>query len=231
MFVISRSFAKKHRSHFSHLSCWRPTFFQNLTTSTMGLLCDDHRKIMEMTPTATKSRCVADEFDDEDIGTCTSCSSSISSGSHCVDDVVTPPQHHSPQQIRKILTIPPEWIYGSLPTDKEYGQWIRSQFSSDHSFNKEERKERQWNHYQHQSLELVPEDNPWNRLRQCIQNVVVEGISKVTFHEHAHGKVHDGAEIFGISGDEKGCKTMTCIELACYRRDGLPKGLTLQNTE
>jgi hypothetical protein len=194
--------------------------------------------VMEMSTRVTKRRCIHDELDDKNFCHASFSSSSSSSiscnGSRPLDVTISSPrQHQSPHKVQKILTIPPEWIYESLPTDKEYGRWIRSQLTTDQLINENKRKERQQKQDQHPSwntvlITLNPEENPWKRLHQEVQNAIVNSIAKVTHKPHQHNKINNNdAEFFDIWNDEMEHTARSCIEMACYnRRDRLPKSMT-----
>ena len=55
---------------------------------------------------------------------------SSSDGSSTCSDLTCESQSSRRTQRTKVLQIPHEWIHGRLPTDKEYGRWIKAQMSA-----------------------------------------------------------------------------------------------------
>jgi hypothetical protein len=72
-----------------------------------------------------------------------------SDGSSTCSDLTFDDSHNSSdgaqEKRSKVLKIPHEWIHGALPSDKEYGRWIRSQLSENEDDDDEEMTMKCWN--------------------------------------------------------------------------------------
>lgn len=176
--------------------------------------------VMEMPLMMGSKQCPSvDPDDNDDAGsfTSTSSSSSISSSSNTGGSN----SDRQPQK-RKVLQLPPEWIYGALPTDKEYGQWIRSQLSAnpgdEHdgdcaSSRKQQQQAR--GSVMSRNINAQEENDPWKRLQHDLQGAIVGGIARVTNQRHHHRSNDDDDSLFGIADDEKERATTTSLELTC----------------
>jgi hypothetical protein len=126
------------------------------------------------------------DLDDDGSSASTTSSLSLDISCHASNDAETdqlPPTN-------KVLEIPPYWIYGALPTDKEYGRWIRSQMAEKHSPTQKQLGPKHPSRRKHdesrgrQDRATTSIDNPWKWLHRDLQGAIAEGIAMATKIQH-----------------------------------------------
>ncbi|KAG7370104.1 hypothetical protein IV203_027850 [Nitzschia inconspicua] len=145
----------------------------------MGILRQEEINAMEISVIETKTTTAfdGDETVEREDGSSVSTSTSSvdkTCSNHILNDESEVSQYPSARKV--VVEIPPYWIYGALPTDKEYGRWIRSQLSE--KVSDEEKyatnKSRRKLHHHVTTQDSINNGNPWKQL-QC---AIAEGFTK-----------------------------------------------------
>lgn len=181
-----------------------------LISDTMGVQQRQEMSAVELTALSeTKLDLFSnDEHDLDDDGSSASTTSSLSldTSCHASNDAETdqlPPTN-------KVLEIPPYWIYGALPTDKEYGRWIRSQMAEKHSPTQKQLGSKHPSRRKHdesrgrQDRATTSIDNPWKRLHRDLQGAIAEGIAMAT-------KIQDNNRVCGMQKGRGKSLELSCL--------------------
>lgn len=110
-----------------------------------------------------------------------------------------------PSSSKKVLELPPYWIYGALPTDKEYGRWIRSQLSAASEGDEKLSAPSPSTSSQCKQATNCKNCNPF----QHIQNAIAEGFAKMTQHKNGSHHRHIGLQQPVLSGSGLELSLMT----------------------
>lgn len=153
----------------------------NTTSLTMGVQRQENMGAVELTTLAgTKG----EPFNNSEQQNIDYDGSSAATAPSSLDTSIHSSSSSSNEEIssKAILEIPPYWIYGSLPTDKEYGRWIRSQLT-EHAIDQSaaekvgSKHQPRWKHSRPDITMGMYRENPWNRFQQDLQDAVAKGIA------------------------------------------------------